>query len=335
MNFSMASNGQMVFSILNMAQDFASLPLPPKGSPASQPLTTIISDATNKGGLSISRDGSLVAYLAFVSWETGRIEIRVRNLTTGRETVYVSERLPSSANPQISPDGSMLAYEEEIEGKLISFVGPPDSLPGRQICEDGQVLGFFSDSKEALIRYGANRLVRQNLSTGAQTELLSVASGGVLDARLSPDDRWLVFVFAPPDRPIETYIAPVGSASAPPETWLRIQTECSYDNCLGLISRNLHTMRPFSPVWDIEGDLLYYISNRDGYHCIWAQRLEPKTKQPQGAPYALHHIHRTEASAMSYGGGRRMFLAGARDKLIMPVWTITGNLWTARVDVPK
>ena len=335
LNLSIASNGQMVFSIVSIAVDFASLPLPPKGRPASQPLTNITSDATIKGGLSISRDGSVVAYIAWVSWETGRLEIRVRNLVTGRETVYTSKNLPIFSTPQISPDGSMLAYAEEIRGKLVSFVGPPESLPGRQVCEDGQILGFFSDSQHALIRYGVNRLVRQNLSTGAQTPLLTVASGGVLDARLSPDDRWLVFVVAAPDRPIETYIAAVGDASPLPETWLRIPTDRSYVNILGnLISPTLRIARSFSPVWAADGDLLYYFSDRDGHTCIWAQRLEPKTKQPQGAPYALYHLHRIETSLASFSG-QRMFLAGARDKLIMPIWTVTGNLWTARVDVHK
>jgi len=28
--------------------------------------------------------------------------------------------------------------------------------------------------------------------------------------------------------------------------------------------------------------------------------------------------------------GPRKFLAGARDKRIMPVWTVTGNLWTTK-----
>jgi len=333
LNLSIAANGQMLFSIMNVAQDFASLPLPPKGSLASKPLTKITSDAAIKGGLSISRDGSVVAYVAFLSWETGRIEIRVRNLATGRETIYTSENLPSFANPQISPDGSMLAYAEQIKGKIVSFVGPPESLPGRQICEDCQILGIFSDSQRALIRYGPRRLVRRNLSTGAETQLLTVASGGLLDARLSPDDRWLTFLLAAPDRGIETYIAPVGEASPAPETWLHLPTDRSYVNASWFISPDFRTIRSFSPVWAADGDLLFYFSDRDGHTCIWAQRLESKTKQPQGNPYALCHLHRTETSPASFG--KAMFLAAARDRLILPVWTVTSNLWTAKVDPNK
>jgi hypothetical protein len=333
-NLSVASNGQMVFSILNIAEDFASLPLSPKGSPASQPLTKITSDATIKGGLSVSRDGSVIAYVAYLSWETGRLEIRIRDHVTGREIVYTSKNLTTSAYPQLSPDGSMLAYSEQVEGKFISFVGPVESLPGRQICEDGQVLGFFSDAKEALIRYRKGRLVRQNLSTGVETELLTLASGEVLDARLSPDDRWLAFVVAAPGQLVETFIAPVAAASPPAETWVRIPIDRSFVNIYGnLLYAVLRNARSISPAWAVDGDQLYYFSDRDGHNCIWAQRLNPQTKHPQGAPYALYHIHRTESSAATWGA--RMFLAGARDKLIVPVWTVTSNLWTAKVDAGK
>jgi Tol biopolymer transport system component len=294
----------------------------------------VTSDATQKSSLTVSRNGSKATYVAYVSFETGRLEIRTRDLATGRETVYASKSLGISSYPQLSPDGSMLAYSERVEGKFIAFVGPPESLPGRQVCEGCQVLDFFSDSKEALVRYGVNRLVRQNLSTGAQTELLSIGSGGVLDARLSPDDRWFTFVIALPDRPIETYIAPVGSAAAPQESWLLVSIDRSYVNIYqNLISLALRTERPFSPSWAADGNQLYYFSDRDGRTCIWAQRLDPQTKRPLGAPYAFYHIHRTETSAAIWGS--RMFLAAARDKLIVPEYTVNSNIWTAKVDVRK
>jgi Tol biopolymer transport system component/tRNA A-37 threonylcarbamoyl transferase component Bud32 len=332
LNLSMAANGTAVISVLNVAQDFASLPLPPAASGASGPLTKITSDATIKGGLSISRDSSVVAYAAFISWETGRIEIRVRALATGRETVYRSDNLPPAANPQISPDGSLLAYTEEIAGKYVSFIGQPGSLPGRQICEDCQTLGISSDSRWALVRYGANRLVRRDLSTGAENELLTAASGGVLDARLSPDDHWLAFVLAAPERPTEICIAPVIGAQVPPDAWLRIPGDRIYQEDF-LVSFGFRTIRPPSPVWSADGGELYYFSDRDGHTCVWAQRLDPRTKQPQGAPYPLYHLHRTETSPAVFG--KAMFLAASRDKLIVPEWTVTGNLWTARLEAPK
>lgn len=334
LNLSMAPNGQMVFSNVNMAEDFTSVQLPPKGSEASSPLVRITSDATIKGSLSVSRDGSTAAYHAFVSWESGRLELRVRNLAAGRELVYTSENLPGTACPEISPDGTLLAYAEQVEGKFISFVGPPQSLPGKQVCEDCQVFGFSSDSRHAFILYGTSRLVRHDLSTGAEMQVLTVPSGKMLGARLSSDDRWLAFVVAAPDRQIETYVARVGDAPSPQDAWLRIPIGRSYADIWWFVRPpTLRTARNLSPVWDAGGDLLYYISDRDGHACIWAQRLDPRTKQPRGAPYVLRHLHRTATSGAIIGG--KMFLAGSHDRLFFPEWTVTSNLWTAKIDPGK
>ena len=319
----------------SVAQDFVSLPLPPARDGATVSATKVTSDATIKGGLSVSRDGRTVAYVAYVSWETGRVEIRVRDLATGRESVYRSEALPKTSNPQISPDGSLVGYAEERSGRHVGFVGASTSLPGRQVCEDCQVTGFFSDSQSAVICYGQDRLVRQHLSTGAQTEILSVAPGAILDARLSPDDRWVAFVVAAPDRPVEVFVAPVGPEPSAPSSWRRIATGRSFVSSPSGLARGIRPLvhRPASPAWSADGNELYYFSDRDGHMCVWAQRLEPATKEPVGDPYALYHLHRPATSPAVFG--KAMFLAAARDKLILPEWTVTSNLWTAQLEPVK
>jgi hypothetical protein len=37
------------------------------------------------------------------------------------------------------------------------------------------------------------------------------------------------------------------------------------------------------PAWSPDSNLLYYLSKRDGFLCLWAQRLDPATKRPAGA----------------------------------------------------
>jgi len=334
LDFAMAPNGQIVLSNVNLAEDFVSVRIPPKGTEASAPLTRITSDATIKSGLSLSRDGSTAAYFAFVSWESGRLEIRIRHLAAGREVVYTSEHLPGAAGPEISPDGSSLAYAEQIDGTFISFVGPPESLPGKRICEDCQVFGFSSDSQNVLVLYGTSRLVSQRLSTGVQTPVLTVSSGKVLDARLSPDDRWLAFVVAAPDRQIETYVARVGDRSSSQDSWQRIPIGRSYVDVWWFVRLpTFKRVRNLSPLWDAGGDLIYYVSDLDGHDCIWAQRLDPRTKEPEGGPSVMRHLHRTATSAAIPGGP--VFLASSRDTLFFPEWTVSSNLWTAKVDPGK
>jgi hypothetical protein len=91
-----------------------------------------------------------------------------------------------------------------------------------------------------------------------------------------------------------------------------------------------HYQLPRIPILELAG---WYGQHRDGHTCVWAQRLDPATKQPQGAAYPLYHLHRTETLPAMFG--KAMFLAASRDKLIVPEWTVTGNLWTAKLEAPK
>jgi hypothetical protein len=43
--------------------------------------------------------------------------------------------------------------------------------------------------------------------------------------------------------------------------------------------------------WSPDGGLLYFFSRRDGHFCMWALRLDPRTKRPAGEPFAVQHFH--------------------------------------------
>ena len=45
------------------------------------------------------------------------------------------------------------------------------------------------------------------------------------------------------------------------------------------------------PQFSADGNNLYFTSDRDGYLCIWAVRLNPATRHPEGAPFAIRHFH--------------------------------------------
>jgi hypothetical protein len=42
------------------------------------------------------------------------------------------------------------------------------------------------------------------------------------------------------------------------------------------------------PALSPDGTLVYGSSFRDGSRCIWAQRLNPTTKRPEGAPFDVY-----------------------------------------------
>ena len=50
-------------------------------------------------------------------------------------------------------------------------------------------------------------------------------------------------------------------------------------------NRDLRCQSDLCPIWSPDGNLLYFLSERDGFRCIWGQKLDPASKRPLGAPF--------------------------------------------------
>jgi hypothetical protein len=72
--------------------------------------------------------------------------------------------------------------------------------------------------------------------------------------------------------------------------------------------------------------MLYYVSDRDGFVCIWARRLDPATKKPMDEPRAVVHFHNRHISLGSVYG---LELSVAKDKLVFNLNEASGNIWLA------
>ena len=82
------------------------------------------------------------------------------------------------------------------------------------------------------------------------------------------------------------------------------------------------------PWWSPDGGLLYLLSERDGFSCVWAQRLEPATKKLKGEPFAVLHFH--EARRSLHGQPQVGFgPAISRDRLTFALPESSGNIWLA------
>ncbi len=210
-----------------------------------------------------------------------------------------------------------------VDGKPVAAVAPAGSLPGKPVCDNCTMVDWFSDSRRMLIGRNENELLRLDPETGKLISVLTARTGKLLSAcshcyfaaRLSHDDRWVAFLVVAPDGGGDQYVARAGDVPAPEQEWIRIRPGEYVD----------------SPFWSAADRLLYFAGDRDGHVCIWAQRLDPETKMPRGEPFAVRHMHRPEQARLTFG--RYFVLNGTRDKLIFPYFTMTSNLWMAKLDV--
>ena len=72
------------------------------------------------------------------------------------------------------------------------------------------------------------------------------------------------------------------------------------------------------------------LSDRDGFQCIWAQRLDSAGRHI-GDTRPVIHFHR--ASLSPSNAGMALFeMSIARDRIVLSLGERNGNVWTARLE---
>ena len=177
-------------------------------------------------------------------------------------------------------------------------------------------LGWSNDNSQlAYLTGDSGRFLIFALSLASGSHRLIAEDKNLLsEGRFSPDDRWISFIEALPTQRARIWVAPADGASSGDTTWIPITTGESWDD---------------KPRWSPSGRLLYFVSQRDGFRCIWAQRLDASSKRPLGPPFAVAHFHGGRVSMMNV----RLAILGfavARDQLVFNLGEVTGNIWSAR-----
>jgi len=149
-----------------------------------------------------------------------------------------------------------------------------------------------------------------DVASGDSFVLADDRSVAEVEARFSPDARWVAFHHAVKPDVRRIVVVPVqGSETIPPEDWIAITDGETND------------MKPY---WSPDGNLMYYVSESAEHYCIWARRLEPDTKRPLGEPFEVYHIRGAQRS-LGVTGITTISVAGGR--MVFNLTEITGNIW--------
>jgi eukaryotic-like serine/threonine-protein kinase len=205
----------------------------------------------------------------------------------------------------------------EKQAQLIYVVSVAGGYTER-VCEGCGLGGWSSDGRRLLsLDDSPSRISVLDLASGQRTVLLQHATYSLDEASFSPDDRWVSFNAVTPGRS-RIFVAPVRGAGLVPEPeWLAI-TDSRWDD---------------KPRWSPDGNVLYFVSERDGFRCIWAQRLNPAAKRPLGPAFSIFHAHEARRSLMNVGWGD-LQISVARDKIVFNMSERSGNIWLAKLERP-
>ncbi|MBU4253408.1 MAG: hypothetical protein KJ727_02270, partial [Acidobacteria bacterium] len=278
----------------------------------SSDLSKLTPDLKQKLSTSISRDGTKAAFTAFGGALAQRFELRIRDLTTGQETTVPTQTMSLSFSPQISPDGMAVGFRDRVAGKWRPFVYSLNEASSREVGESGRILDFFSGNEFALIIDKPDELEKMNLRTGDRTPVLTTNPDTITGAGLSPDNEWIAYSTGEPDGQAAIWIAPLATASTSGEGKIFITRDDRYLS---------------SPKWSPNGRYLYFLSEKSGACSLYAQNLDPKTKEPAGearmiyfSPDSSFHLN------FPKGHGE---IGVAEDKIIFKVSKMDGNIFVA------
>jgi Tol biopolymer transport system component len=297
------SAGTLTFTAGESTTDIWSLPLDShRGTAGGVPERVTPGGPPFRQYPSLSGNGR---YVAFSSNQSGTNNIWLRDLASGKESI-VSGSSYLQNYPVSNAAGTRIAYGVYEKDKRAVYLAAPGGAP-EKLCEGCLRATDWSRDEKTLLTFGGNpyHVDLLDVASHRQTVVLKHPAYHLLYGRFSPDNRWVSFTARIEANRGRIAIAPLdGPKPVPESAWIAI-ADVGIDD---------------SPDWSPDGQTLYYTSGRDGFDCLWGQRLETGSHRPMGDPFAVQHLHGRlsfEHRGWSLGGGR----------ISLTLIEHTGNIW--------
>jgi Tol biopolymer transport system component/predicted Ser/Thr protein kinase len=301
--------------------DIWALPVRPNEGRVTGEMQRLTSTVVSNSYPSISSDGRR---LVFSSDRQKNVDIFTKDLQSGAENALTTTEVNEFA-PFFSADNSSVLYYAFRPDRKPSFsfwvVGAAGGM-SRQVCAncEGPLYGWSSDTKKVIYSDqpgGRSRARLRDLDSGRDDVLIEHPKYAITFPRLSADDRWMLFQTVISQTQRRIFVAPLrGWRAAPESSWVPITDGRTPDRMA---------------VWSPDGNLVYFLSERDGFRCFWAQRLDAATKRPRGDPFVAQHFHQARRS-FAPDDFVSLPLSVGPESLVFQMRERTGNIWLASLE---
>lgn len=309
---SVTARGQLIFASINRSEYIGSAPLADGVSAGEMEAVT---DTGWEWGPSISTDGRILTF-------TGRsadrvIVIRAKDLSTKQERTLAEH----AVHPQIASDGSMVAYTTQLPNGRKEVIATNGGAARLVAHGGGYVYTWSHDNRRLLgIKLPYDGCIYAfDVQNSREMPFLRKPGFELYQAKFAPNDRSVVVeaLQSSPNPVSRLFLAPIRNDSPVPDSeWVPISSGDSWDD---------------KPRWAPDGKLIYFLSECDGYRCIWAQRINAASGYPEGRVFNVRHFHGFRHSPLGVGLWQLEFDV-ATDKLVVGLSDWTGNIWSRDVD---
>jgi Tol biopolymer transport system component/tRNA A-37 threonylcarbamoyl transferase component Bud32 len=263
----------------------------------------------------LSRGGSKMLFTAS-HHGSGSGSLSIKDLPSGRETVLAADG--ADWNAALTHDGKYAFYSElsreTVNGHARLYRVKTSGGPAEVVCKTcPHFFDVSADGRYVLgVAFKPQQVVLVDLRTGSRTSLLRHSAWSLYHARFSPDGNWIAFTAQGGAPGTRMFVAPfLPGQEQPPEEWIAIMSGDGQDGPVA---------------WSPRGDSLYFASERDGYRCLWIQRLRSSNKRPLGEPQPFQHFHSARASLKNITSSWFGFSV-AGDKIVYELGERTGRIW--------
>jgi Tol biopolymer transport system component len=308
---------RMAFAGVAPNVDIWSLPLDADQARVKGELARVTSNPEHDLLPAISR---AAGRLAFLTRRAGAAALRSIDLRSG-STTDVS-RLDESVNRlKIAPDGKA-AFYRVLEGGPVPrqaiYRTEIESRRTERICNDcGAPTDVSPDGSLVIYETGTERprLGAFHVATRQKREFLRHSHYGLEAGRISPDGQWLVFQANRGYDGKQILLARFGGAEPTAQNdWIAVTSKVGVDQ---------------EPWWSPNGRFVYFLSDRDGHRCVWAQELRGDTRQPADPPVPILHLHRPGLNPLTFLRRAPLYvgLSVAKDRLILSLAEINSSIF--------
>jgi Tol biopolymer transport system component len=253
----------------------------------------------------LSPDGRNVA---FVLAQSARDELQILNLESHAPPVTLQTGLIQ--HPVFNHEGTEINYETEKSALAIGIHGGSVSeifaKAGGYVSDwsrDGRQFLWFARSHDhstiGIVDRAGSKL----------TPILAIPDGDLYQPHFSPDGKYVTFN-AVRNLHSRIYAARLGSGAIPFGDWIPLTDGTTWDD---------------KPRMSLDSKLLFFVSDRDGFPCIWVQRMGA-AMHPVGEPEGVYHSHWLRR-ALSGAGLGDLELNVSRNRLIFTQRETVSNIW--------
>jgi eukaryotic-like serine/threonine-protein kinase len=310
---SVTARGQLIFASVSHSLYIGGARLAPSGLASGE--FEALTDSGWEWGPSISPDGR---YMTYTGMSPDRVPVvRAKDLVTNQERTLAD----SALHPQISPDDSMVAYMTQLPNGSKQVIPMNGGLAHRIADGGGYIYSWSHDKRHLLgIKLPYDGCIYTfDVQSGKDACFLKKTGFELYQAKFSPDDRAVIVeAHQSSPKPVsKLFLAPISRGRPIPESeWIPIGFGNSWDD---------------KPRWAPDGKLVYFMSDRDGYRCIWAQPINAVTGYPESRAFDVRHFHGLRHSPLGVGLWQLEFDV-ATDKIVVGLSDWTGNIWSRELN---